>query len=191
MGEPTAWMWPDVEVAISRSGRCQATHGAVQPVGDGSQGVVVERVHLARIDRAVREQAVPALPDGGGSHRHRIEPRWAFALREQVEGGVVLPDAAQRITDERRPHKAGADVVSALAHECGQPFARMPTLFSSLEQTKLQGQRIGGLGVAEHAPGGRDVLGIEGVAYLCGQLQVVGFLLGSAEDACGLPEQFG
>ena len=31
MGETTSWLWPDIEVAIPRTGRREATHGAVQP----------------------------------------------------------------------------------------------------------------------------------------------------------------
>ena len=90
---------PDVQVAIPRLGRCKAAHRAVQPVGNGSQGIVVERGHLAGIDRSVRAQAVPALPDGSGPHRHWIEPRWAIALCKQAVGGLILPDAAQGVAD--------------------------------------------------------------------------------------------
>src|SRR5437763_1148126 len=115
----TSWLWPDIEVAIPRTGRREATHGAVQPVGDGAKGIVVERRHLVRIDRAVRAEAVPALPDGGGTHCYRIEPRRAVALIEQVEGGLVLSGAAQSVTHQRRPHVAGADVVPAVAYKRG------------------------------------------------------------------------
>src|SRR5437588_8837385 len=43
MGETTPWLWTDIEVAIPRTGRCKASHGAVQPIGDGAKGIVVER----------------------------------------------------------------------------------------------------------------------------------------------------
>ena len=64
----------DVEMAIPWRGRGESAYRAVQPVGDGPKGIVVEGCHLIRIDRAVWPQAVPALPDGCGTHGHRIEP---------------------------------------------------------------------------------------------------------------------
>src|SRR5437016_13454310 len=153
--ETIAWARPDVQVAIPRLGRREAAHRAVQPVGNGSQGIVVERGHLAGIDRSVRAQAVPALPDGSGPHRHWIEPRWAIALCKQAVGGLILPDAAQGIADQRRPYEAGADMVPTLAHERGQPFACVPTLLGTTEQAKLQGQYVRGLRVDSHASGRR------------------------------------
>src|SRR5437660_10258982 len=109
-------MWLHFQVAIPWGGRCEAPHDTVQPVGHSSQGVVIERGHLAGIDRAVRKEAVPALPDGCRSHRYRIEPRRAFTLREQVVSDVNLPNTAQSVTDQGCPHEAGADVVSTFAY---------------------------------------------------------------------------
>src|SRR3989442_3800729 len=133
MRETGAWTWPHIKLAIPRSCRRQTAHCAMQPIGHGSQGVVVERGHLSGIDRAVRKEAVPALPDGGRPHRHRIEPRRAFALDEQVKGSLNLPDAAQSITYQRRPHEAGPDVVSTFAYKCHEPFGGMLTLLGIFE----------------------------------------------------------
>src|SRR5579863_2158956 len=140
--EIAAWMWSDVEVTIPRLGGCKSSYGTVQPVGDGPQRIMVERGHITGIDRTIRAQTVPALPDGGGPHRHRIEPRWAAALREQVIGRIVLPNATQSITDQRRSHKAGTDVVPTVAHKGGQPHSCMPTLPGVAEQAELQGQSV-------------------------------------------------
>ena len=74
MRETAARTWPYIKLPIPRSGRRQTTHPAMQPVGHSSQGIVIERGHLARIDRAIWAEAVPALPDGGRTHRHGIEP---------------------------------------------------------------------------------------------------------------------
>src|SRR6266700_1087770 len=137
-GEPTTWMWSHSQVAISRSGRRQPPHGTVQPVSDGSQSVVIERGHLAWIDRAICKQAIPALPDSGGSHRHWIEPRRAFALHEQVKGRVVVSNTAQCITHQRRSYKTRADVIPAPAHEFDQPLTCMLPLLSIFKQTELQ-----------------------------------------------------
>src|SRR5207247_7359040 len=89
MGETAARAWPDLELAIARRGRGEAAYRAMQPVGNSPEGVVVERGHLAGIDRAVRPQAVPALPDGGRPHRYGVEPRWAFSLVEQMKGSII------------------------------------------------------------------------------------------------------
>src|SRR5438128_194750 len=42
MRETTAWPWLYIKVPIPRRSRCQTTHPAMQPVGHGSQGIVVE-----------------------------------------------------------------------------------------------------------------------------------------------------
>src|SRR5207248_11007863 len=101
-GETATRVWLDIEAAIAWRSRCQPAHRALQPVGNSTKRVVIEGGHLARIDRAIGTLAVPAFPDSGGSHRHRIEPRGAFALGEQAVGSIILSNAAQRITDERR-----------------------------------------------------------------------------------------
>ncbi len=108
-----------------------------------------------------------------------------------MKGSLNFPDAAQGIANQRRANEAGADVVSTFAYKCHEPFGRMPTLLGIFEQTKLQRQRVGSLGVTQYAPGGRDVLGVEGVANLIGQPQVMGFLLGPAKYTRDLPEQLG
>lgn len=55
---------------------------AVQPVGDRTQGVVVELRHLPRVDAPVGQHRVPALPDRRRAHRHRVQPGRATLLDE-------------------------------------------------------------------------------------------------------------
>src|SRR2546430_13128395 len=74
VSETTSRMWPYGKVAITRCSGCKTTYGTVQPIGNSPKGIVVEGCHLIRIDRAIWTQAVPALPDGCGTHGHRIEP---------------------------------------------------------------------------------------------------------------------
>src|SRR5215469_15465399 len=109
VGETASRMRLDGDATVSRGCGRQTRHRAVQPVGDGSQGVVVEGGHLVWVDRAVWPEAIPALPDGGCTHRHWVEPGRAALLLEQVICGVVLSSATQGITDQRRPHEAGVD----------------------------------------------------------------------------------
>jgi hypothetical protein len=73
---------PDAPVA-GFEGR-KAGHAPVQPVGDRAECVVVERRHLAGVDRAVLEHRVPALPDRRRAHRHGVEPRRALGLGQQA-----------------------------------------------------------------------------------------------------------
>ena len=89
----------------------------VDPVGDRAERVVVEARHLPRVDRAVRQHRVPALPDGRRTHRHRVEPRWTLALQQQLVGVVEVTGRRECIRDERCAREAGRDAVVALAHE--------------------------------------------------------------------------
>jgi hypothetical protein len=100
---------PDQQLAIAGSGRCQARHRAMQPVGHRTEGVVVERRHLARVDGAVGQHAVPAFPGGGGAHCHRVQPGRAAGLEQQPVGHVQVAGVRQGVGDQRGPDEPGAD----------------------------------------------------------------------------------
>ena len=76
----------DPQRPVARLGGGETRDRAVQPVGHRAERVVVERGHLARVDRAVREHRVPALPDRRRAHRHRVEPRRVLPLEQQLVG---------------------------------------------------------------------------------------------------------
>src|SRR5579875_2888117 len=130
-GQTTTRVRLDGEMAITRLGWSETANGAMQTVSDGAQRVVIEGCHLAWINRAVGAQAIPAFPDRCRSHRHRIEPRGAFAFRQQTKSSIILTNAAQSVTNERCAYKAGADMISTLAHEGGQTLTGMVALLSS------------------------------------------------------------
>ena len=96
----------DADAAVAGGVRCEARDGAVQPVGDRAERVVVERGHLAGVDRAVGQQAVPALPHGRRAHRHGVQPRRALGLQQQALGGVEVPAVGQGVGHERRADEA-------------------------------------------------------------------------------------
>ena len=52
---------------------------------------MVERGHAAGVDPAVGQHAVPALPDRGGAHGHRVQPRRALGLQQQPVRDVDVP----------------------------------------------------------------------------------------------------
>ena len=187
-GEPAARPRADGQASIAGRGGRQAPHDAVQPVGHRAEGVVVERGHLAGVDRAVGQQAVPALPGGGGPHRHLVEPRRAGALRQQAEGVPLRPRAAERVAEQRRADEAGGDAVIALADEFGEPRAGSAALVGLGQQGELERQRVGGRGVADQPPARRDVLAGEGITHRRGEGPVARLILRPTEHPRRPPE---
>ena len=81
--EAAAGLGRDQHPGVAGLQRRDAADGAVHPVGDGAEGVVVEAGHLAGVDGAVGQHRVPALPDRRRAHGHRVEPRRALPLEQQ------------------------------------------------------------------------------------------------------------
>ena len=130
----------DAQARVARRSRGEPGHGPVQPVRDRSEGVVVERRHLARVDRAVGQQAVPALPHGGRAHRHGVEPRGALRLDEEALGGVEVSALGERIGHERRADEAGGDAVPALADERREPVRERLTHARDRSRDRTRGR---------------------------------------------------
>ena len=109
------WLRRDQHPGVTRLERRDATNNLMHPVGHRAEGVVIEARHLARVDGAVGQHRIPALPDRCRPHRDRIEPGWAFGLEQQSVGVVKMACLGQSMGDERCPREAGLDVVAALA----------------------------------------------------------------------------
>ena len=45
----------------------------VQPISDGTVRIVIQTVHVRRVEAAIWQNRVPTLPDGGGAHLDLIE----------------------------------------------------------------------------------------------------------------------
>ena len=61
-------------LGITRLDWCDPANNLMHPVRHRAESVVIEACHLARVDGAVRQHRVPALPDRCRAHRDRIEP---------------------------------------------------------------------------------------------------------------------
>lgn len=122
-GDAAAGAGPEGEGAVARCGGGDAADGAVQPVGDGAEGVVVEGGHAAGVEGAVGTQAVPAFPDGGGSLDDRVEPGGALGLGEQPVRDVEVAGLGECVADERGADEAGGDAGVVAQDEGGEPVA--------------------------------------------------------------------
>ena len=74
-------------------GRSKARYAGEQPGYHRTIGIVVETVHPVFSDVAVGLHAVPALPDGGSSEIHGIQPAGIRLVQQQVEGAFLLAEA--------------------------------------------------------------------------------------------------
>ena len=191
VGEAPAGAGGDQQPPIAGGCRCEAADDPVQPVGDGAEGVVVERGHVTGVDPAVGEQAVPAFPDGGGAHGDGVDPGRAFLLGEQLVGGVVGADAAEGVADQWGADEAGRDPVIGSPDQLDQPPPGAFPLLGAWDQVELDGQGIAGLGVAGQPSCRGEVIRVEGGADGCGQCGVAPVVLGQAKYGGNLGEEPG
>ena len=159
----------------------------VEPVGDGTQGVVVEGGHLARIDRPVGEHRVPAFPGGGGAHGDRVEPRGALSLEEKAVRKVWPTCLDEGITDDRRSHEPGGDDAVSILDELSQsPAQRRDPVGAQVEH---EDQRVGSLGVRGGEPVVLEVALDEGAADLRRQCRVARRVVCVPQDARRLRQE--
>ena len=81
--ESSAQARGDAEAAPSRLDYLKTSHSAVEPRADRAVSVVIEREHLAGVDRTVGLYRVPALRDRRRAMSDWIEPRRALFLEEE------------------------------------------------------------------------------------------------------------
>ena len=67
-----------------------------QPLANGTQRIVVERVHAGVLKSFFGSPAVPAFPDRGGAVPDRKSPRRKRVLLQQLVGNVVVAGGRQR-----------------------------------------------------------------------------------------------
>jgi hypothetical protein len=95
---------------MATAGPTPSGKAAVQPVDDGAERVVVERGHLAGVDRAVRQHPVPAFPHRGRAHRDGVQPRREAGLKKESPSNVGVAGVDEGIEDERRADDTRRDV---------------------------------------------------------------------------------
>ena len=169
----------------------QPGHAFVQPGAHGAVGVVIERGHLARVDGAVRQHGVPALPDGGGAHGDGIQPRGQLGLQQQPVGQVVVADAGQHLAQPGGAQEAGGQAVAFLLEQLAQPARGGGALLGG-DQVECQRQQVGGLAVVHHTPVRGHELGAKAGGHLGGERAAGGGIVRFAEqfgrlsqDLCG------
>lgn len=82
----------------------------MHPAGHRAQGIVVETGHVAGVDAAVGQHAVPALPDSRRAHGNWIEPAGAFPMQQHAVEDVGLARLGQRVAKVWCPREAGGDL---------------------------------------------------------------------------------
>ena len=191
VGEAATGPGLDVVVATAGGADGQAGHPSVEEVADGTEGVVVERGHLAGVDRAVGQHAVPALPDRGRPHPHLVEPRRALVLQQQEVGVVEVAGVDEGVEHQRRPEEPRADPVPVGLDDLGQPPAGPLPLIVVGQQVELEGEGEGRRGVTGQAPTGRDELPAERFGGASTDLPVVGGVRRPAEGVGGAGDEPG
>ena len=121
--EPGERMRRDADPRVARRIRREPGDDAVQPVADRAEGVVVERRHLAGVDRAVGQHRVPALPDRRRAHRDRVQPRRVLGLHQQASRGLEVAGAGEGVLDDRRADEPRADAIARPPRQLREPVA--------------------------------------------------------------------
>ena len=148
------------------------------PVGHGTVGVVVEGIHVRGPEGAVRLDAVPVFPDGGGAFGDGIEPAGILPAEHQVPGHVRMTVVREHMENIGRADEAGAELGAVRPDHGGQGVGR---LLRILRQAEVDGQHVLRLGPVLR----------EGGAEGGDNPAVQGFIGGNvlAQDPAGLDDQ--
>ena len=119
-------------------------------------------------------KAVPALPDGGGSHFHLVEPGRALLIHQHLICGVPAAVVCQSKQNIRRSGEAGADaVIRAFGQGCEILCGVL--LFTALQHVEIQRKNIACLefflqlsvSVGKDVPVGLCGLSADSAEFLC------------------------
>ena len=109
---------------------------------------MVQAIHVDRIEAAIRQNGIPALPNGGSAHLYLVQPTGIFFLQQQFSRNIVLAVIAERQAEVRRSHEAGGQVIFVGFHILHQPMGDGSFVFF-FHQIELQRQNHSGLGLAD------------------------------------------
>src|SRR3712207_5907332 len=82
----------DQDAAEARRFGVDASHVAVEPLAHRSQRVVVEGVHVGRLEAVLLSPTVPALPDRGSPVLYGVAPGGVGFVLQQAIGDVRISD---------------------------------------------------------------------------------------------------
>ena len=88
-----------------------AKHTAKHPLTTGTQGVVVEGVHLHVAKTPGLAVAVPTLPDGGSTLVDGIAPAGVGRVLDDAVGKVTTPHVGEGRQQDGNPQKSGGKVI--------------------------------------------------------------------------------
>src|SRR5262249_314628 len=92
----------------------------MHPVRYGTERVVVEARHLARIDGSVLQHRVPALADRRRAHGHRVQPARAASFEQESVCDVHMAGGRECVENERGAGEPGTHVVPIRGGEFGE-----------------------------------------------------------------------
>ena len=144
-GQSAAGHGCNAERLVAGFGHFQTAHTGVEPVAHRAVGIVIEGYHITlRIDRTIRAQGIPTLPDGGGTTEHRIQPGRIGFLHQQVISNTYRTVVRERKGKLIRTHKAGSQMI-ILGPDIRDQIAKRNLLLLLSQKAKLQSQHPGTL----------------------------------------------
>ena len=103
---------------------------------------MVETVHTGGGNGAVRQHAVPALPDRRRTKIYLIKPTRVFLIEKEIIGHIVFPDAAKLLAEDRGSNEAGLQPAAILCKEFGEPVRNPVRIRGKAKPEREQHRRL-------------------------------------------------
>ena len=132
-----------------------AADAGKHPFQNAAVGIMIQAVHAGGGNAAVRQQAVPALPDGRCAKLDFIEPAGVILPQQKGIAQIIPAHDAQLPAQEGRADKAG---LQGIVHPVQGIQKPLPGPGRVILQPEVQGQKISGLRVDAAAAGRRKIL---------------------------------
>lgn len=101
----------DDDALVAGRAGTDAADRVVEVLADRAEGVVVEGVHAHVAEAAVWSPGVPALPHGGGTQSHLVEPGGVGLGEQELVGDVVATGGVQTRQQAGGADEAGGQMV--------------------------------------------------------------------------------
>src|SRR5690606_32551663 len=118
VGKPSSGLRRDNDVFISWriSVSFDPGNALVHPVANGAVCIMLTGVHSRSLECAVRLNAIPPFPDGGGAPLHRIQPRRVCFLKQELVGAVGVTVTTQHVAQVWCAEKTCSEMVTVLPY---------------------------------------------------------------------------